>query len=98
MAKKSGTVSVKTAMKTTGATGVQGNSTEETDSFIFGWEGCAWDELTYEARAIVDDVWPNTDTPDIIAGVWDNTPIMRAVMVALRRGIEIGQGDAVATA
>lgn len=98
MANKSKSVSIKTAMRTTRSTGVTGNSADETDSFSPFWEGSAWDELTYEARAIVDDVWPNTDTPDIIAGVWDNTPIMQAVMVALRRGIEIGQGDAIATA
>ena len=98
MAKQSKTVSIKTAMKTTQATGVKGDSTVEKDGFIFGWEGLAFDELMYEARAIVDNVWPNTATPDVVAGVWDHTPIMQAVLVALRRGIEIGQGDAVATA
>ena len=98
MAKHSKTVSVKTAMKTTQSSGVKGDSTVEKDGFIFGWEGTAWDQLTYEARAIVDDVWPNTDTPDIVNGVWDDTPIMKAVLVALHRGIEIGMGDEIADA
>lgn len=98
MAKKSKVISVKTAMKTTAATGVQGNSTEEKDGFIFGWEGTSVEPLIYEARAIVDNVWPNTPTPDVVNGVWDETPIMKAVLVALRRGIEIGEGDPVATA
>ena len=74
-----------------------GDSTEEKDGFIFGWESTAWDELTYEARAIVDNCWPDTATPDIVNGVWDNTPIMQAVLVALKRGVEIGQGSPVAT-
>ena len=98
MAKKASTVSVKADMKTTNSPGVKGNSTEETGDFIWGWEGLSADPLMYEARYIVDDVWPNTDTPDIVAGVWDDTPIMRAVLVALRRGIEIGEGDDIATA
>lgn len=98
MAKQSKTVSVKTAMKTTQSSGVKGDSTAEKDGFIFGWEGTAWDQLTYEARAIVDNCWPNTETPDIVNGVWDNTPIMQAVLVALRRGIEIGKGSPIATA
>lgn len=93
MAKQSKVVSVKTAMKTTNSSGVQGNSTEETDGFIFGWEGLSTEPLIYEARSIVDNVWPDTPTPDVVNGVWDNTPIMQAVIVALRRGIEIGEGD-----
>ena len=97
MARKAKAVSVKTAMKTTNAPGVQGNSVDGED-FIFGWEGLSVDPFMYEARAIVDNVWPDTPTPDVVAGVWDDTPIMRAVLVALRRGIEIGQGSPVATA
>jgi hypothetical protein len=98
MAKDTKTVSIKTAMKHTTSTGVQGDSTEEKDGFLFGWEGLSAEPLIYEARAIVDNVWPNTETPDITGGVWDHTPIMQAVLVALRRGIEIGEGDGVATA
>lgn len=98
MAKKSKVISVKTAMKTTAATSVQGDSTEEKDGFIFGWEGTSVEPLIYEARSIVDNVWPNTPTPDVVNGVWDETPIMKAVIVALRRGIEIGEGDPIATA
>lgn len=98
MAKSTKTLSIKTAMRTTNSPGVQGNSTEETNGFIFGWEGTSVEPLIYEARAIVDNVWPNTPTPDVVGGVWDDTPIMRAVLVALRRGIQIGEGDPVATA
>lgn len=98
MVKKSKTISVKTAMKTTTSSGVQGDSTEEKDGFIFGWEGTSIEPLIYEARTIVDNVWPNTATPDVVMGVWDHTPIMQAVLVALRRGIEIGEGDSIATA
>lgn len=98
MGKQTKVVSVKTAMKTTASSGVQGDSTESKDGFIFGWEGTSVEPLIYEARAIVDNVWPNTATPDVVLGVWDNTPIMQAVIVALRRGIEIGEGDSIATA
>ena len=98
MARQSKVISVKTDMKSSPSKGVKGDSTQSTATFSFGWEGTAWDELTYEARAIVDDVWPNTDTPDIVNGVWDDTPIMKAVLVALHRGIEIGMGDEIADA
>lgn len=98
MAKSTKTVSVKTAMKTTKSSGVTGDSTEQKDGFLFGWEGTSVEPLIYEARAIVDNCWPNTETPDIVLGVWDSTPIMQAVIVALRRGIEIGEGDQIATA
>lgn len=74
------------------------SSADESANFSFGWEGTAFDELIYEARVIVDNVWPNTETPDIVEGLWDNTPIMDAVLAAIRRGIELGQGDDVADA
>jgi len=98
MAKKSGVVRTTATMKITATKAVQGNSTDDTPTFTFGWEGLSVEPLIFEARAIVDNVWPNTETPDIVDGVWDETPIMQAVIVALRRGIEIGEGDTVASA
>ena len=98
MARKSNAVSATTAMRTTRSTGVTGDSTLEKDGFIFGWEGTSIDPLMYEARAVVDAVWPDTPTPDVVNGLWDETPIMRAVLAALRRGIAIGQGDDIASA
>lgn len=93
MAKKSQSVKVTVNFKHTKPTG-----SSDDDGFQFGWEGLSVEPLIYEARAIVDNVWPNTPTPDVVGGVWDHTPIMMAVLTALRRGIEIGEGDPVATA
>ena len=59
----------------------------------FGWEGAAFDPLTYDARKIVDEFWPDTPTPDVVAGLWDNTPIMQCVITALRIGIEKGKAE-----
>lgn len=93
MAKHAKTVSLTTGMKASPAT----NSGEDKD-FLFGWEGLSAEPLMYEARGLVDMLWPDTPTPEIVGGVWDDTPIMRAVVAALKRGIEIGQGDEIATA
>lgn len=94
MAKQSKTVSLTTRFKATKAAKPTGDSSDESDKFLFGWEGLSTEPLIDEARKIVDDVWPNTDTPDVVNGVWDDTPIMRAVLVALRRGIELGRNGA----
>jgi len=68
------------------------------DDLVWVWEGTHADPLIYEARAIVDNIWPDTATPDIVNGVWDDTPIMRAVLIALHAGVAIGMGAEVATA
>ena len=73
------------------------NDTGDAD-FVTKWEGTHPDPLIYEARAIVDNIWPNTATPDVVNGVWDDTPIMRAVLAALHVGMAIGMGAEVATA
>lgn len=95
MVSKSKAVKLSTPMKASKPTG---DSTQDDKGFLFGWEGLSVEPLIYEARALVDNVWPDTETPDIVAGVWDETPIMKAVIAALRRGIEIGEGSAVASA
>ena len=95
MVKKSNIISATVHMKATA--GKSGKSLvgddEGVGGFSFGWEGTAYDPLTYIAREIVDQVWPNTSTPDVVNGVWDNTPIMQAVMAALKRGIELSGKD-----
>ena len=93
MVKKSQSIKVSVNFKSSKPSG-----SSDDDNFQFGWEGLSVEPLIYEARAIVDNAWPNTPTPDVVAGVWDETPIMKAVIVALRRGIEIGEGDPIATA
>lgn len=92
MARKSKTVMLAKAMKSSEPT------TSDDDDHILAWEGGSIEPLIYEARAIVDDLWPNTPTPEIVAGIWDHTPIMRAVLTALYRGIQIGEGDGILTA
>lgn len=87
MAKKSGAISTTVRMKTT-PTKMAGKSGGD-DSPIVSWETTTSDPLLEIAREIVDQVWPDTATPDIVNGVWDETPIMKAVLVALQRGREM---------
>lgn len=98
MAKQPDVIRTTVAMKATAVKSAKPTGSSEDSNFSFGWENTAFDPLTYEARALVDETWPDTDTPDIVNGVWDDTPIMKAVMAAIKRGIEIGQGSPVATA
>ena len=94
MAKKSrSSVSTAVAMRVTQIRKVAAmrTSTDDDDQFLFGWENTALDPLIYVAREIVDQAWPNTPTPDITAGVWDHTPIMQCVLIALRRGIALSR-------
>jgi len=82
------------ALKSSKPTG----SSDDDDERILAWEGGSIEPLIYEARDIVDNMWPDTPTPEIVAGIWDHTPIMRAVLAALYRGIQIGEGDGILTA
>ena len=84
-------MSLTTGFKASKAAKPTGDSASKDDDFLFGWEGLSVEPLIDEARAIVDNIWPNTETPDVVNGVWDDTPIMQAVLVALRRGIELGR-------
>jgi len=95
MAKKPDAISATVNMKVTATKSAKptGSSDDNSANFSFGWEGTAYDPLTYIAREIVDQVWPNTATPDVVNGVWDNTPIMQAVMAALKRGLELSGKD-----
>jgi len=82
-----------TSMRATKVKAAKPTGSSEDDDFTFGWEQTAHDPLIYIAREIVDNAWPDTPTPDVMAGTWDNTPIMKCVLVALRRGIELAQKD-----
>ena len=95
MAKKPDAISATVNMKVTATKSAKptGSSDDNSANFSFGWENTAFDPLMYVAREIVDQVWPDTDTPDIINGVWDSTPIMSAVMAALKRGFELRDKD-----
>ena len=66
---------------------------EEDASFLFGWEGTVLDPLIYVARNIVDQVWPDVETPGVLNGDMDDTPIMRAVLMALRHELEAKVSD-----
>ena len=89
MDRKSQVVRTTVSMKETAAPKARPQGSSDEGGFLFGWEGTTLDPLMYVAREIVDQVWPNTDTPDVVNGVWDDTPIMRAVLVALKRGMEL---------
>lgn len=64
------------------------------DDTIVSWEMTTSDPLLNIAREIVDQVWPDTDTPDIVNGVWDETPIMKAVIAAIKRGLQMRDENA----
>lgn len=91
--KLSSVIRTVTAMRATKVKASKPTGSIDDDEFLFGWEQTAHDPLIYIAREIVDNAWPNTATPDVTAGTWDDTPIMKCVLVALRRGIELAQGS-----